>query len=359
VDLDKVEHNARTIVEMCTRHGIRVTGVTKGLCGDPEVARAMLRGGVDSIGESRLENIERLRAGGVDAPVLLLRIPSRSHVERAVELAVASCNSELEVVEALAAAARRSARRHGVIVMVDLGDLREGVWPDRAVEVAGRIGGLDGVHVAGLGANLACFGGVVPTVENMAGLVDLAEQVESALGERLGCISAGNSSALTLVAVGAMPARVDHLRIGEAILLGRETIERRPWPGTYQDAVVLHGEVLELARKPSTPVGQRGQDAMGHRPDFVDRGWVDHALVNLGTVDTDVAGLTPVDDRLVVLGGSSDYVVLDVSGAHGELRVGDDVAFFPGYGAMVTAASSPYVQIRHHPPGRERGIRRG
>jgi predicted amino acid racemase len=347
VDLDKVEHNARTIVELCARPGIRVTGVTKGLCGDPEVARAMLRGGVESLGESRLENIGRLRAGGVDAPVLLLRIPSRSHVERAVELAAVSCNSDLGVVEALAAAARSHGRPHGVILMVDLGDLREGVWPDRAVEAAERVAKLAGVHLAGLGANLACFGGVVPTVDNMSALVELAEQVEERLGARLGCISAGNSSALGLVAAGEMPARVDHLRIGEAILLGRETIERRPWPGTFQDAVVLHGEVLELARKPSSPVGTVGQDAMGHQPAFVDRGWVDHALVNLGTVDTDVAGLTPVDERLVVLGGSSDYVVLDVSGAHGELRVGDDVAFLPGYGAMVTAASSPYVQLRH------------
>jgi predicted amino acid racemase len=264
-----------------------------------------------------------------------------------VALAEASCNSDLEVVGALAAAARAQDRRHGVIVMVDLGDLREGVWPDRAVDVARRVAALHGAHLAGLGSNLACFGGVVPTVENMRRLVVLAEQVEAELGRRLERISAGNSSALRLVAAGDMPARVDHLRIGEAILLGRETIERHPWPSTFQDAVVLHGEVLEVARKPSAPVGPRGQDAMGHRPDFVDRGWVDHALVNLGTVDTDLAGLTPVDDRLVVLGGSSDYLVLDVSDAHGDVRVGGDVAFLPGYGAMVTAASSPYVELRH------------
>lgn len=347
VDLAKVEHNARTIVELCAGYGIGVTGVTKGLCGDPEVARAMLRGGVESIGESRLENVERLRAGGVEAPVLLLRIPSRSNVERVVELAAVSCNSDLGVVEALAAAARARGLRHRVILMVDLGDLREGVWPDRVGDAARRVAGIEGVDLAGLGANLACFGGVVPTVENMTRLVGLVEQVEAERGRRLERISAGSSSALRLVAAGQMPARVDHLRIGEAILLGRETSERAPWPGTFQDAVVLHGEVLELARKPSAPVGPRGQDAMGHVPVLEDRGWIDHALVNLGTVDADVAGLTPVDDRLVVLGGSSDYLVLDASGAQGELRVGDGVAFLPGYGAMVTAASSPYVELRY------------
>jgi predicted amino acid racemase len=111
--------------------------------------------------------------------------------------------------------------------------------------------------------------------------------------------------------------------------------------------VLLHGEVLELSRKPSVPIGPRGQDAMGHLPVFTDRGPVDHALVNLGTVDTDVGGLTPLDARLRVLGGSSDYLVLDATDAHGELGVGDTVAFLPGYGAMVTAASSPYVEVRH------------
>lgn len=346
VDVAKVEHNARTIVELCAAHGIAVTGVTKGLAGEPAVATAMLRAGVESIGESRLENIRRLRDGGIRAPVLLLRMPSLSHVAAAVELADVSCNAEPRVIAGLGAAAGRRGRSHGVIVMVDLGDLREGVWPDRLVDVVREVRSTPGVRLAGIGANLACFGGVVPTPANMATLVGLVGQVEDELGMRVERISAGNSSALGLVAAGQMPSRVDHLRIGEAILLGRETIHREPWPGTFQDAVVLHGEVLELSRKPSAPSGERGQDAMGRVPEFVDRGWVDHALVNLGVVDTDVGGLTPLDARLRVLGGSSDYLVLDATEAHGDLAVGDRVAFVPGYGAMARAAASPYVEVR-------------
>ncbi len=346
VDLAKVEHNARAIVDLCAAHGIAVTGVTKGIGGEPEVAAAMLRGGVESIGESRLEHLRRLRDSRVRAPMLLLRIPSLSSVAEVVDLAGASCNAEPGVIAALGARAGRRGRSHGVIVMVDLGDLREGVWPDRLVEVVRQVTVTPGVHLAGIGANLACFGGVVPTTENMGRLVALVEQVEQQLSIRVERVSAGNSSALPLVASGAMPSRVDHLRIGEAILLGRETIHRLPWPGTVQDAVVLHGEVLEVGRKPSVPLGERGEDAMGHRREFVDRGWVDHALVNLGVVDTDPGGLTPVDPRLRILGASSDYLVLDVSDAHGELAVGDRVAFYPGYGAMARAATSPYVELR-------------
>lgn len=346
VDLAKVEHNARVIVELCAAHGIAVTGVTKGLAGEPAVAAAMLRGGVESIGESRLEHLRRLREAGIAALLLLLRMPSLTHADAAVDLATVSCNAEPRVIAALGEAAGRHGRSHGVIVMVDLGDLREGVWPDRLPEVVRQVQATPGVHLAGIGSNLACFGGVIPTEQNMGALVAAVEQVEAELGIRIERISAGNSSALGLVAAGRMPTRVDHLRIGEAILLGRETVHREPWPGTFQDAVVLHGEVLELSRKPSVPLGERGQDAMGGAPAFVDRGWVDHALVNLGVVDTDVGGLTPVDPRLRVLGGSSDYLVLDATGAHGELSVGSTVAFVPGYGAMARAAASPYVEVR-------------
>jgi predicted amino acid racemase len=346
VDLAKVEHNARAVVDLCAAHGIAVSGVTKGVCGEPDVARAMLRGGVVSLGESRLENVRRLRAGGVRADVLLLRIPSMSHVAEVVELAGTSCNAEVAVVDGLAAAARVAGVEHGVMVMVDVGDLREGVWPDQLVTFTRHVRDRAGLRLAGVGANLACFGGVIPSPANMGRLVELVGKVEEELGERVAMVSGGNSSALPLVTAGEMPCRVNHLRIGEAILLGRETVGRRAWPGTVQDAVVLHGEVLELGLKPSVPIGTRGQNAMGQVPEFTDRGWVHHALVNLGTVDTDAGGLSPLDPRLRVLGGSSDYLVVDVSEARGELRVGDRVSFVPGYGAMVRAASSPYVELR-------------
>src|SRR5574341_1403707 len=78
IDVDKIEHNARTIVGLCRTHGIAVVGVTKCTCGFPEIAKAMLRGGVVAIGESQLENIHRLRSAGVDASYMLLRLPSLS-----------------------------------------------------------------------------------------------------------------------------------------------------------------------------------------------------------------------------------------------------------------------------------------
>jgi predicted amino acid racemase len=346
IDLEKIEHNARTIVALCRQHGIEVTGVTKCVCGLPEVADAMLRGGVASIGESRLENIQRLQDAGVGAPLIQLRLPSLSGVEDIVRSAGMSLNSELSVLAALSEAALRQDRVHDVIVMVDLGDLREGVWPDDVLPFVRETLRLPGIRLVGLGTNLACFSGIVPSEDNMTRLVELAEEVESGFGLALRWISGANSSGLDLIASGCMPKRVNHARLGESILLGRETIHRRPWPGTAQDAFVLYAEVLELKTKPSVAVGERSEDAFGGRPTLKDRGRVVRTLLNVGREDIDAEGLTPHDQGLAILGATSGYLAVDVSGAAGSVRVGDELAFSLNYGALLAAMTSEYVKKR-------------
>jgi predicted amino acid racemase len=346
VDLAKIEHNARTVTRLCAEHGIAVTGVTKGTLGLPGVARAMLRGGVVSIGESRMENVQRLQAAGVETPYMLLTIPPLSEVEAVVASVDVSLNSELEVVAGLSDAARRIGRIHEVIVMVDLGDLREGVWPDDLIPFVREVEKLPGIRLAGIGSNLTCYGGVIPTEDNMNELARLAGETERSLGRQLALVSGGNSSTLPLIAAGEMPRRIDHVRIGEAILLGRETVARSPWPETFQDAFLLVAEVVERKEKPSLPIGERSEDAFGRVPTFVDRGEVERAILNIGREDVEVEGLTPLDPRVEVLGASSDYVILDVSAVRPGIRVGDELTFSLNYSALLAAMTSRYVEKR-------------
>ncbi len=344
IDIDIIEHNARAIVELCAGHGIMVSGVTKGVCGNAEIAKAMLRGGVVSLGDSRLENIARLRAGGIEAPIIMLRLPPLSGVDDVVRSAGISLNSEFEVVAGLSDAAQRQGAVHGIVVMVELGDLREGISPNNVLPFVRRVLDLPGIHIVGLGANLSCFGGVVPSTQNMRRLVDLVEEMEHAFGFELELISGINSSGLELIASGAMPAQVNHARIGEAILLGRETVRRRPWPGTRQDAFVLCAEILECKRKPSVPIGETSEDAFGQRRSFMDRGERMRALLNIGREDIDIANLTPLDAGVTVIGASSGYLVADVTDAETGAEVGDELAFRPGYGALLAAMTSEYVK---------------
>jgi predicted amino acid racemase len=343
IDIDKIEHNTRTIVALCNQHGIEVTGVTKVTCGHPQVAQAMLRGGVNGIADSRLENIQRLIKAGVDTEFMLLRLPALSRVDEVVEFVEVSMNSELVVLEALSSTAQQRGQVHEVILSVDLGDLREGIWPDDLIPFVREVARLPGIHIKGLGTNLACFAGVMPGEDNMKRLVELAAEVERCLDCQLAWISGVNSSGLELIAAGRMPARVNHARIGEAILLGRETTHRKPWPDTFQDAFVLEAEVLELKKKPSVPLGKRSEDAFGQRPEFEQRGEVLRALLNVGREDIDVEGLTPQDPGAVILGASSGYLVVDVTDATNSIRVGDTLAFSLNYAALLAAMTSAYV----------------
>ena len=129
IDLGRIERNTRTIVERCALSGIKVFGVTKGTCGMPQVARAMLRGGVSGIAESRFENIRRLRDSGINAPIMLLRSPPMARVEEVVRTVDISLQSELTTIREISRIAERMGRVHDIMLMIDLGDLREGIWP--------------------------------------------------------------------------------------------------------------------------------------------------------------------------------------------------------------------------------------
>jgi len=344
IDLNKLEHNARLICEQADSVGVSIYGVTKVLCGMPEVALAFKRAGVSAIADSRLENISAMRKAAVPGPFVLLRLPAISRAREVVRLADISLNSEPATMRALDCAAMELGVVHKVILMIDVGDLREGVWPEDFPHLLDECLRLRHIEVVGVGTNLACYGGVVPDAKNMAQLSELAAMAQVRLGRTL-VVSGGNSSSLSHLFAGGLPDGINNLRIGEGIVLGRETIGRQPIPGAYLDACTLSAEVIELKEKPSVPVGTIGQDAFGGVPVFADRGLRQRAILSLGRQDSVPEGLTPLLPGAEVVGASSDHLILDVTDSP-VLQVGDHVTFIPGYGALLAAATSPYVRKR-------------
>jgi len=345
IDMERIERNARVVVERCRASGIEVFGVTKGTCGMPQVARAMLRGGVTGIGESRFENIRRLRASGIAAPIMLLRSPPLSLIEEVIKSVDISLNSELTIIRELSRVAERMALVHDIILMVDLGDLREGIWPSDLIPTVEQVMQLPGVRIAGLGTNLTCFGAIIPTEINLGELAGHAERLRQTFGLDLTYVSGGNSSSLPLLLTGRMPKGINHLRIGEAILQGgRDTFHEEPWAELDRDIFLLSGELLEVKTKPSMPIGTMGVDAFGNRPVFEDKGDRLRAIVNIGREDVAVEGLNPVAAGIEVLGASSDHLILDVTDARPTPAVGDHVAFRMSYAALLAAMTSEYVE---------------
>lgn len=342
VNLGKITRNAEVIVNLCKAAGVSVMGVTKACCGDPDVANAICQGGVEWLGDSRMQNIARLRTAGFDIPMCLLRLPMLSEVRDVVRLADMSLVSEHETAKALSSEAETIGKRHKVILMVDLGDLREGIMPQKVLQFAKKFASLKGIELYGLGVNFACYGAVVPTREKLEQLVQLADRARAETGLAMPVVSGGNSASLPLVP-GGIPPGVNQLRIGEGILLGRETIGRQVLPGASADAFALSCEIIELQKKPSMPDGEIATDAFGNRPTFKDRGVRQRAILAIGRHDIIVDGLTPADQGAEILGASSDHLLLDVTDVGRPLAVGSIMKFDMQYGALISGMMSPYI----------------
>lgn len=341
IDLDKIQHNARSLVARLAPRGISVTGVTKATLGAPAIAAALLRGGVRTLGDSRIENVEAMWRAGVPAAMTLLRSPMPSQVERVVAHADVSLNTELDVLRELSRAARRMGKTHGVVLMVELGDLREGLLPGDLESTVRQVLDFPNLALLGLGTNLACHSGVVPDAGNMAELSALAGSVEATFGLELALVSGGNSANLPWAFSGADVGRVNDLRLGEALLLGREPLHRRPIDGLHTDAITLVAEVIESKLKPSRPRGEIAQAAFGSPALPADRGDHSRAILALGRQDTDPAGLLP-PRGVEVLGASSDHLIVTAPG-EGPPPVGAEVRFQLDYSALVRAMTSPFV----------------
>jgi len=342
IDLSKIMHNTLQIVNVCAGSNINVMGVTKVFCGDITIAKYMVAGGVRFLADSRIQNIIGLSE--TDIPKVLLRLPMKSEVEEVVKYADYSLNSEIGTIKRLSRECVRQGKTHKIILMVDLGDLREGVWYEHIDETVKDVVGLEGIELVGIGTNLTCYGGVIPSHKNLSILSNEAEIIRQKYKISLPIVSGGNSSSLHLVYSGEVPGGISNLRIGEAIVLGRETAFGNRIEGLYDDAFTLHGEIIEAKRKPSMPIGNVGMDAFGGTPQFVDRGNRDRAIIAIGRQDIDFQGMIPMDDNVKIVGASSDHLIVDITESGNRYSVGSEISFKVSYGCLLRCMTSPYVK---------------
>lgn len=350
-DLALLRSNADAVISRCRGMGIRVCGVIKGVDGLPEAARVLRAAGAAELGTSRLEQVAKCRAAGVPGPWLLIRIPGLTELPDVVALCEASLQSEWPTLLALEEECLRQNKTHRVIVMTDLGDLREGFWDKKElVDVCERVEReLPHVQLAGIGVNLTCYGSTKPTPEKMNELVGLARQVEQRIGRKLEIVSGGATSSFTLVHWGTMPAGVNHLRIGEAILLGKDLQVDwgiRDMDYLRMDALTLRAEVVEVKDKPTYPIGEFAIDAFGRKPVYEDRGIRRRAILALGRADVgELESLIPREPGMTVIGGSSDHCIVDVEDCPRRLQVGDIVEFSLCYSHMLYATARSDMRI--------------
>jgi predicted amino acid racemase len=355
IDLDKIHHNARTLVERLAGRGISVTGVTKVALGSSEISATLLRAGVSALGDSRIENIEAMRLAQMPVPMTLIRSPMLSQAKRVVMHTDISFNTEIEVIRKLSCEAQKVYRTHGVVLMVELGDLREGILPGDLIDCVREILNLPNIAFKGIGTNLACRSGVSPDNRNMAVLSELADSIEEIFGLTVDIVSGGNSANLRWALSGAKIGRINNLRLGESILLGRETLLRQPIDGLHVDAITLTAEVIESKVKPSQPTGKIAQTAFGEASPNTDRGYVTQTILAIGQQDVDPYGLQS-PSGIKIQGASSDHLILESD--NNVISVGAEVTFQLNYSALLRSMTSPFVTkvLKHSSNGIDRDL---
>ena len=353
VDHDNLRYNMRTVVGWCRDAGIDVAGVIKVTTGMASVALDYEECGAKWIASSRLEQLERAKAAGVKIPLLMIRVPMISELADMIKVCDYSLQSSLDTLKALEEEAVKQDRTHNIILMADLGDLREGFFEkEELVAVAEYVENkMDFVHLAGIGTNLGCVGSVKPTEEKMLMLTEWAEAVEEAIGRPLEVVSGGATSSLMPVFDGVMPSKVNMLRIGAVAYCGPTEDLRTCYGRTEVDvmsdeAFILEAEVIETNTKPTHPIGELGVDAFGKKATYIDRGRRRRAILAVGRADYgDIDDLIPMTEGAEVTMASGDHTIVDIEDCKDFIRVGDIMRFKLKYSALLRLTTSENITI--------------
>jgi ornithine racemase len=324
IDLVKITDNTRRTLSICRSLGIEVVAVTKGVSGAPEVARAMIAGGIKMLGDSRLENIARMQKAGIEVPMVLLRSPALSEVGECIARADTSLNVDPVVLRALSTEASRTGKRHSIILMVDLDTGREGFQPEDVPEVCREISGMRGLTLQGLGAYFAYTSEREFQATSLRRLIALAKKIEEEHGFKLPIISGGSTNVFGNFMSEHKPLQgVNQLRIGTAVLLGiSSSIGPRRIQGFHHDTFVLEAELIEL---------KKGDKLLG--------------MLSLGQLDVAQEFLFPVSPGVAIVRASSDHTLVDVTEMDPKPRIGDTLAFQLGYYSLMRLMASPYVHF--------------
>ncbi|MFH0766920.1 MAG: alanine/ornithine racemase family PLP-dependent enzyme [Bacillota bacterium] len=339
INLAKYRHNIIKLHQIAKEQGISIMAVSKVFCADQKLIDVINSTDIEYIADSKIENLKNMMTTKTK---VLLRIPQKSEADEVVMHAHLSLNSELEVIEALNEAAMKQNLKHKILLMFDIGDLREGIYyKSDYLPIVKKILELKHIELYGIGTNLTCFGGVIPTEETLEKLEIIKQKIEQKFSIHLTMISGGNTSAIQMLMDRKLPSFINNLRIGEALVLGRETAYGMPIENLYDDGFVLETEIIELKDKPSMPEGILGFDAFGNRVSFTNQGQMKRAILGIGRQDVACEDLFP-PKGINILGCSSDHLVLQI--IEGQYKIGDTITFKLTYGGILRLMTSRYIR---------------
>lgn len=345
----KLKHNYKVLDKLFKRNDIEWAVVSKLLCGHKAYLKEIIDLGPKEICDSRISNLKTIKQINPDIQTVYIKPPAKRNLKKIVEFADVSFNTQFETMKLLSEEAKRQGKVHKVIIMIELGDLREGVLGDRLIDFYAQVFELPNLDITGIGANLNCLSGVMPSQDKLIQLSLYKQLIEAKFELKIPWVTGGTSVVVPLLFTKQVPKGINHFRIGEMLYFGNNLFTEGPVKGMYQDVIKLKAEIIELYDKPKVPTGEMAANPSGEMIEINedDYGKTSYrAILDLGLLDISPEYLLPDDPAFEITGASSDMIILDLGNNDQKYKVGDLITFKLKYMGALALLNSFYIEKR-------------
>ncbi len=349
LDVKHLKSNYEFLDTLFKKNGIQWSIVSKLLSGNKFYLTELLKLGIKQICDSRISNLKTIKALNPEVETIYIKPPARRSISNVVKYADISMNTEIETIQLLSEEARKQEKIHKIIIMIELGELREGVMREDFVEFYGKVFKLKNIEVVGIGTNLSCLYGVLPNHDKLIQLSLYEQLIEAKFDKQIPYVSGGSSVTIPLIFQNLLPRGINHFRVGETLFLGTDVYNNTTLNRMSPDVFRLYSEIIELIEKPIVPTGEFGTNLEGDTFEF-DKKLIGQttfrAIIDIGLLDVEDRHLEPMDDTISFVGASSDMLVIDLRENPKKYKVGDLLEFKMNYMGALRVINSKYIEKR-------------
>ncbi len=340
-----LQHNYIFLNNLFKERNIHWGVVSKLLCGNKLYLKELIHLGAKEIHDSRISNLRTIKAMAPKVQTVYIKPPAKRSISNVIRYADVSFNTESVTIKMLSDEAVKQNKQHKVIIMIEMGDLREGVMGENLLDFYQKIIGLPNIEIVGIGTNLNCLSGVMPTQDKLIQLSLYKQLIEAKFDIQIPWVSGGTSVAVPLMLKNARPMAVNHFRVGEALFFGNDLFTGELIEGMKPDVLTLYAEIIEITRKPNMPVGELGENVAGNKfeIDETKAEFSYRAILDIGLLDMQPQYLMPDDSDLTIIDASSDMLVIDM-GKSNKYKTGSLVAFHLKYMGALYLLNSDYIE---------------
>ncbi len=346
LDIAKLKYNYEYIDKLFKKNNINWSVVTKLLCGHKEFLKSLLELDVKQASDSRITNLRVLKNLDKNIETIYIKPPAKSNIKSVVKYADISMNTEVKTIELLSEEAQKQNKTHKIIIMVELGELREGVTEENLYSFYEKVSTLDNIEIIGIGSNLSCLYGVLPTEDKLDQLIYYKEKLEKKFGKKIKYLSGGSSVTMHLLFENSLSSKINHFRVGETLFFGTNVYTSLNLDYLHNDILKLYCQIIEMYEKPMEPEGDFGTNLEGNayevNEDLIGMRGV-RAIIDIGLLDVDPQHIKPIDKNLDIVGATSDMIVVNLDDVKKKYKVGDFIEFGLDYFSTLKLLNSKYV----------------